>query len=373
MRNATSKPPSEDASADLHKARRGCGELGQQVEALADQFLPVLKQAAQELARLEAQRDELRKTASREVPPAILPRLLERIEEHAQHVKRLERTSRGLQELHAALGGMDELLRGGLARQDLERGEQEALIREEKRLWLRELLSLRQRAGAASAAADKPRSGEVTPPAEARDDAERERLARRVEELERTLAEREQTLAAKEQTLADLRRMIVLLTGPTAAGVPQGETLPPPLAVPPLAPAPREVASVRSSLRTPPSAGPRPSAQQMFGERSMDIAHGMLDNLGTEAESPPPRVPSMEIMLGPLDELETAGPATSPPVPAVAPGPPQPALPRAGARMPSTIPPTPPEARPGTLVISEDMFNDMLVDDNPPGGGTGRK
>ena len=297
MRNATSKPPAEDASVDLQQARRGCAELGQRAEALADQFQPVLKQAAQELARLEAQRDELRKTASREVPPAILPRLLERIEEHAQHVKRLERTSQGLRELRMALGGVDEQLRGGLARQDTERREQEALIREEKRLWLRELLSLRQRASAAPS--EPPRSGEVTPPAEARDEAERERLARRVEELERTLAEREQTLAAKEQTLADLRRMIVLLTSPsTPSASPAAEAppasppapLPAPLVVPPLAPA-------RSPARAP--APPRPVEQQIFGERSLDLAHDLLDNLGAE-EPESPRSPSMEILLGPL-------------------------------------------------------------------------
>jgi hypothetical protein len=35
---------------------------------------------------------------------------------------------------------------------------------------------------------------------------------------------------------------------------------------------------------------------------------------------------------------------------------------------PIPVPTRPPPERPGTLVISEDMFNEMLVDENPHGG-----
>jgi hypothetical protein len=95
-------------------------------------------------------------------------------------------------------------------------------------------------------------------------------------------------------------------------------------------------------------------------------------------------------MLGPLDELEAPRPSLPPPVPMV---PPVPALspaatkaaafmPKASARaIPSgpalTPPPIPgphrptPE-RPGTLVISEDMFNEMLVEQDSL-GGSGKK
>ncbi|ATB30290.1 hypothetical protein [Melittangium boletus] len=371
-RNATSRPPPEGA---LQEVRRGCTDLGQQVEGIAEQVVPVLRQATQELGRMEAQRDELRKTASRDAPPVVLPRLLERIEEQGQHVKRLERASRGLKELLSAISGLGEQLQEGLARQEEERREQDALVREEKRLWLRELLNLRQRAGGGTPTPSEDShqaGGEET----VRLRAERDGLAQRVESLERELATREQALSAKEQTLADLRRMIVLLSGDKAPGAsPPPQPLPPPLSLP----------VVAAPVRQTPARGRQAvkASNQMFGNSTMALAHSMLETLGTEEEpstesfANATRAPSMEIMLGPLDELEAGGPSEPPPVPAVTPTANQPAMAKAGARVPAPERPSVPEPprpalnRPGTLVISEDMFSDMLVDENPP--PTGRK
>ena len=367
-RNATSRPPPEGA---LQEVRRGCTDLGQQVEGIAEQVVPVLRQAIQEMGRLEAQRDELRKTASRDAPPVVLPRLLERIEEQGQYIKRLERASQGLKELLSALGGMGEQLQEGLARQDEERREHAALVREEKRLWLRELLTLRQRVGGTPPpSSEEPHRPEGEETVRLR--AERDGLAQRVEELERELASREQALDAKEQTLADLRRMIVLLSGDKAATTP-----PHPIAIPVVAaPARSTPARGRQAVKAP---------DQMFGNSTMALAHSMLETLGEDAEpsaesfATATRAPSMEIMLGPLDELEAGSPSAPPPVPAVLPSANQPAMAKAGARVPApdrpstsvSEPPRPPLDRSGTLVISEDMFNDMLVDENPP--PTGRK
>jgi len=49
-------------------------------------------------------------------------------------------------------------------------------------------------------------------------------------------------------------------------------------------------------------------------------------------------------------------------------------LPLAPAMTPAPVPSSAPrvQGRPGTLVISEDMFNDMLVEEKHP-GGSGKK
>jgi hypothetical protein len=380
--------PSTDSSADLQGVRQGCVELGRQAEGIAELVVPLLRQATQELARLETQRDELRQT----VPP----KLLERIDEQNQAVRRLERASRGLKELMSSLGGLSEQLQGGLARRDAQQREQEAITREEKRMWLQELNTLREQVRGAGALPGSSTAqqeelqrlradNEVLP----RLRAERDRLAHRVAELEKHLTTREQTLTAKEQTIEDLRRMIVLLT----------EDAPKPV------PAPASVVNLATRVPPPPpmapAVPPRPKPDTMFGNSTMQLANSMLETLGEEAPvSPPPvasqpfaherRVPSMEIMLEPLDELEAPRPSLPPPVPVVPPVPAVSALaakaaalmPKASARImpsgpaltPAPIPgpPRPPPARAGTLVISEDMFNEMLVEQDPL-GGSGKK
>lgn len=409
MRNATSTEP----SADLQAARQGCVELGRQAEGIAELVFPLLRQATQELARMEAQRDELRKAGVREAQQAVLARLLERIDEQGQTVKRLERASRGLKELLPALGGLGEQLQNGLARRDAEQRELEAIAREEKRMWLQELNTLREQvrglSGPEQATGPSAAQQEELQRLRAENEtlpklrAERDRLAQRVAELEKNLSTREQTLTAKEQTIEDLRRMIVLLTGDTAASAPSSPTAPKPV------PAPISVVNLAAKAPpAPPKAAappppPRPkSAEMMFGNSTMDLAHSMLETLGEEApgSSPPPvaskpmaperRVPSMEIMLEPLDELEAPRPSLPPPVPMVPPVPAMPPsaakasalMPKASARVmssgpaltPAPIPgpPRPAPGRPGTLVISEDMFNEMLVDQDDA-GGSGRK
>jgi uncharacterized protein YdcH (DUF465 family) len=416
MRNATSTEPSADSSADLQAVRQGCVELGRQAEGIAELVVPLLRQATQELARLEAQRDELRRAGVREAQQSVLPKLLERIDEQAQGVKRLERTSRGLKEFMSSLGGLGEQFQGALARRDEEQREQEAIAREEKRMWLQELNTLREQVrGQGGPTAPAPAQQEELQRLRAENEtlprlrAERDRLAHRVAELEKNLTTREQTLSAKEQTIEDLRRMIVLLTGDSAsASAPSSPTSPKPV------PAPASVVNLSAKVPPPPAMAPvppsaplppRPKADTLFGNSTMQLAHSMLETLGGEdplpAVSPPPvsskplaperRVPSMEIMLEPLDELEAPRPSLPPPVPAV---PPVPALsptatkaafmPKASARvMPSgpSLTPAPipgphalrtAPARPGTLVISEDMFNEMLVEQDPL-GGSGKK
>ncbi len=389
MRNATSTEPSADSSADLQVVRQGCVELGRQAESIAEQVHPLLRQATQELARLEAQRDELRR---REAQPTVLPKLLERIDEQGQAVKRLERASRGLKELMSSLGGLGEQFQGGLARRDEERRELEAITREEKRMWLQELNTLREQVrGQDTSASPAPAQQEELQrlrsdnEAQPRLRAERERLAHRVTELEKELADKDQTLAAKEQTIADLRRMIVLLTGDAASPKPEPKPLPAPVSVGPVTP----------KAPAPPPARPK-APDQMFGSSTMQLAHNMLETLGGHAplsqppvdQAPPapptPRVPSMEIMLGPLDELEAMPPSLPPPVPIVPPIPvlpnvqqQAPGMPRASARplplapamTPAPVPSSAPRVhgRPGTLVISEDMFNEMLVEEKHPG------
>ncbi|WP_257462235.1 hypothetical protein [Archangium lipolyticum] len=412
MRNATSMGSSADASADLQGARQGCIELGRQAESIAEWVFPLLRQATQELNRLETQRDELRKaTGARETPPTVLSRLNDRIEDQGQNVKRLERASRGLKELISGLGGLGEQLRNGLSRRDEEQREQEAIAREEKRMWLRELETLREQVGG--------RTGGSGPSAAQQEElqrlraeseglpklrAERDRLAHRVAELEKELAAREQSLTAKEQTVEDLRRMIVLLTGDSAAAsTPSTPTAPKPV------PAPVNVVSLGASSKAPAQApapararsaeSPKPrGAATMFGNSTMQLADSLLETLGESVENtpytPPPisveplapetRSPSMEIMLGPLDALEAPPPAPPPPVPALPPVPlvppvaPLSAMPKASARVappPPTKTPAPLPGmaqkvvgRPGTLVISEDMFNDMLVEEKDLGG-----
>ncbi len=352
-RTASSRPPRE---GDLQDIRRGYAGLVPQVEELAEQVLPVLRQATQDLARLEAQCEELRKAAAPEAPPpVVLPRMLERLEEQGQHVRRMEQTHRGLEALRSALGTRGARLQHGL-------DEQDTLAREEKRLWLRELLSLRQRAADASASGDQAQGEEAV-----RLRAERERLGQRVEELERELAARDEALSAKEQTLADLRRMIVLLTGDSFSAPAEPQPLPAPVEVPRVVPR----AEPRVTARPPPvhgEASPGKKPEQIFGQHSMELAHSMLESLGD-----PPRTPSMEIMLGPLDELEEelqkATASEPPPVPAEArlATTPTPAMARAGARaLPAPVvseSPRPP-ARPGPLINSEDMFQDVLVADS---------
>jgi hypothetical protein len=402
MRNTTSTEPSVDSSADLQLVRQGCVELGRQAEGIAELVLPLLRQATQELARLEAQRDELRRAGVREAQQSVLPKLLERIDEQGQGARRLERASRGLKELMSAVGGLGEQFQSALARRDEEQREQEAITREEKRMWLQELNSLREQVrgqGSGSTAAAPAQQEELQRlraenEAMPRLRAERDRLAHRVAELEKNLTTREQTLTAKEQTIEDLRRMIVLLTGDTASSsAPSSPTAPKPV------PAPASVVNLATKVPPPPAMAPVPpkpkTADTMFGNNTMQLAHSMLETLGGEdplpAASAPPvaskplapehRVPSMEIMLEPLDELEQPRPSLPPPVPMV---PPVPALsptaakaaalmPKASARVmplgpartPAPIPGAAPRlapARPGTLVISEDMFDEMLVE-----------
>jgi hypothetical protein len=403
MRNATSMESSASASADLQGVRQGCIELGRQAESVAELVFPLLRKASEELARLETQRDELRKTGARESPPSVLSRLNERIEEQGQGVKRLERASRGLKELISGLGGLGEQLRTGLTRTEEEQRELEAIAREEKRMWLRELETLREQVGGRAGLPGRPPAAQQEELQRLR--AEREQLAHRVTGLEKDLAEREHTLSAKEQTIDDLRRMIVLLTGdPAAASTPSTPTAPKPV------PAPVHVVPLGTSSKAPAPARPRPAqspkpqaADTMFGNSTMQLANSLLETLGedlTEAPpyTPPPiserplapefRSPSMEIMLGPLDELEAPPPAPPPPVPSLPPVPlvppvvPLSTMPKASARI---IPPPPARtpaplpglaqrvaSRPGTLVISEDMFNDMLVEESDP-GGSGKK
>jgi uncharacterized coiled-coil protein SlyX len=381
------------SSADLQEFRQGCVELGRQVEGLAEMVLPLLRQATQELGRLETQREELRKTGAREALQTVLPKLNERLEEQAQVIKRLERTSRGLKELLAGVGGLGEQVQSGLARREEAWREQEAIVREEKRMWLQELTALREQArGQGTPASPSPSQHEELQRLRAENEglpklrAEKERLTQRVAELEKNLAAREQTLTAKEQTIEDLRRMIVLLTGDAAsAAAPKAETKPlppPPVNVVPLTP----------------KASPKPKPPDtMFGSSTMQLATSMLETLGADVSPPPlpeppvalePKVPSMEIMLGPLDELEPPPPSLPPPVPAAPPVPlipavpPVPSMPRARARPPAPAPAETPAplpglapkvaSRPGTLVISEDMFSEMLVEDSTP-GGSGRK
>ncbi|AKI99415.1 Hypothetical protein AA314_01042 [Archangium gephyra] len=398
-----------DSSADLQLVRQGCVELGRQAEGIAEQVLPLLRQATQELARLEAQRDELRRAGVREAQQSVLPKLLERIDEQGQGVKRLERASRGLKELMSAVNGLGEQFQSALARRDAEQREQEAITREEKRMWLQELNSLREQVrgqggeptAASPAQQEELRRLRAENEAMPRLRAERERLAHRVAELEKNLTTREQTLTAKEQTIEDLRRMIVLLTGDTASSsAPSSPTAPKPV------PAPASVVNLATRVPPPPAMAPVPPkarpadtkpADTLFGNNTMQLAHSMLETLGEEdplpAASAPPvaskplapehRVPSMEIMLEPLDELEPPRPSLPPPVPMV---PPVPALsptaakaaalmPKASARVmptgpsltPAPIPGAAPRiapARPGTLVISEDMFDEMLIEDS---------
>ena len=426
MRNATSTEPSADSSTDLQLVRQGCVELGRQAESIAELVVPLLRQATQELARLEAQRDELRRTGAREAQQGVLPKLLERIDEQAQGVKRLERTSRGLRELMTAVGGLSEQFQGALARREEEQQEQEAITREEKRMWLQELNSLREQVrGQGDPTAAAPAQQEELQRLRAENEAmpklraERDRLAHRVAELEKNLATREQTLTAKEQTIEDLRRMIVLLTGDTAStSAPSSPTLPKPVpALPKPVPAPASVVNLSTKVPPPPAMAPVPPKPKpaeprlaepkpaetkpidtMFGNSTMQLAHSMLETLGEDIEAtpltPPPvssqplaperRVPSMEIMLEPLDDLEAPPrPSLPPPVPLV---PPVPALspaaakaaalmPKASARVPPTGPSLTPApipgmaprhaaVRPGTLVISEDMFDEMLIEDS---------
>lgn len=392
MRNATSMESSSGSAADLQDARQGCVELGRQAEGLAELVVPLLRQATQELGRLETQREELRKSAAREAQQTVLSKLNERIEELGQLVKRLERASRGIKELLSGLGGLGERLQSGLARHEEAQREQEAIAREEKRMWLRELSALREQVrGQDTSASPSPAQQEELQRLRAENEAqprlraERERLAHRVTELEKALAEREQTLAAKEQTIEDLRRMIVLLTGDAAAPKPEAKPLPPPVSVVPLTP----------KAPPPPPSPPRPkTGDQMFGNSTMQLANSMLETLGDDLSHPPvdrtppappvPRVPSMEIMLGPLDELEAPPPSLPPPVPLVPPVPvlpsvkETPGMPRASTRLPlvgpsktpAPVPSSAPRvhARPGTLVISEDMFSEMLVEEKPSGG-----
>jgi hypothetical protein len=404
---------SASASADLQGVRQGCIELGRQAESVAEWMFPLLRKATEELARLETQRDELRKTGARESPPSVLSRLNERIEEQGQGVKRLERASRGLKELISGLGVLGEQLRDGLARTEEEQRELETIAREEKRMWLRELETLREQVGGKAGLPGRPPAAqqeelqrlraesEVLPKLR----AERDRLAHRVTELEKELAEREHTLSAKDQTIEDLRRMIVLLTGgPAAASTPSTPTAPKPV------PAPIHVVPLGTSSKTPAPARPRPAespkpqaADTMFGNSTLQLANSLLETLGEDLPedapyTPPPiserpltpelRSSSMEIMLGPLDELEAPPPAPPPPVPSLPPVPlvppvaPLSTMPKASARI---IPPPPARtpaphpglaqrvaSRPGTLVISEDMFNDMLVEESDL-GGSGRK
>ncbi|MFY0526694.1 hypothetical protein ACN28I_27310 [Archangium gephyra] len=395
--------PSTDSSADLQGVRQGCVELGRQAEGIAELVLPLLRQATQELARLETQRDELRRAGTREAPQTVPPKLLERIDEQNQAVRRLERASRGLKDFMSSLGGLSEQLQGGLARRDEQQREQEAITREEKRMWLQELNTLREQVrgaggppGPSTAQQEELQrlraDNEVLP----RLRAERDRLAHRVAELEKNLTTREQTLTAKEQTIEDLRRMIVLLTGDTASSAPSAPR-----------PAPAPASVVNLAARVPPlppmapAVPPRPKSDTMFGNSTMQLANSMLESLGENTPaSPPPvaskplaperRVPSMEIMLEPLDELEAPRPSLPPPVPVVPPVPAVSALaskaaalmPKASARImpsgpaltPAPIPgpPRPVPARAGTLVISEDMFNEMLVEQDPL-GGSGKK
>ncbi|HYO65022.1 MAG TPA: hypothetical protein VEU33_02970 [Archangium sp.] len=413
MRNATSTEPSVDSSADLQLVRQGCVELGRQAEGIAELVVPLLRQATQELARLEAQRDELRRAGVREAQQSVLPKLLERIDEQSQGVKRLERASRGLRELMTSVGGLGEQFQSALARRDEEQQEQEAITREEKRMWLQELNSLREQVrGQGSPTAAAPAQQEELQRLRAENEAmpklraERDRLAHRVAELEKNLTTREQTLTAKEQTIEDLRRMIVLLTGDaaststaTSASAPSSPTSPRPV------PAPASVVNLSARVPPPPAMAPVPPrprpadpkpADTLFGDSTMQLAHSMLETLGEElvdSPLPPPpvasqplvpehRVPSMEIMLEPLDELEPSRPSLPPPVPMV---PPVPALspmaakaalmPKASARVmptgpaltPAPIPGVAPRlapARAGTLVISEDMFDEMLIEDS---------
>ncbi len=381
MRNATSMESASGSSANLQELRQGCIELGRQVEGLAELVLPLLRQATQELGRLEAQREELRKTGAREAQQTVLPKLNERIEEQAQGIKRLERTSRGLKELLTGLGGLGEQMQSGLARRDEAWREQEAIVREEKRMWLQELTALREQVRSqGTPASPSPVQHEELP----RLRAEKERLTQRVAELEKSLAAREQTLTAKEQTIEDLRRMIVLLTGDAASSAaPKAETKPLP---------PPPVNVVPLTTKAPPK--PKPP-DTMFGNSTMQLATSMLETLGADVPPPPlpeppvalgPKVPSMEIMLGPLDELEPPPPSLPPPVPVAPPVPiipampPVPSMPRASARTaapaktPAPLPGLAPKVvgRPGTLVVSEDMFNEMLVEESTR-GGSGRK
>ncbi len=404
MRNATSMESSAGASADLQGARQGCIELGRQAESVAELVFPLLRQATQELARLETQRDELRKTGAREAPPSVLSRLNERIEEQGQGVKRLERASRGLKELISALGGLGEQLRNGLARGEEEQRELEAIAREEKRMWLRELETLREQVRS-KASPSGPSAAQQEELQRLRAEngglpklrAERDRLAHRVAELEKERAAHEQTLTAKEQTIDDLRRMIVLLTGDSAAASTPSAPKPVPAPVPvvPLGTSSKTPAPARSR----PAESPKPKvADTMFGNSTMQLANSLLETLGEDTEdtpytpppisemplAPEPRSPGMEIMLGPLDELEAPPPAPPPPVPALPPLPlvppvaPLSAMPKASARIipprpaktPAPLPGSAPRAvgSPGTLVISEDMFNDMLVEERGLGG-----
>jgi hypothetical protein len=391
MKNATSME-SSGSTTELQEVRQGCVALGRQAEDVAELVLPLLRQATQELGRLETQREELRKTVARETSPPVLIRLTERIEEQGQQLKRLERASRGLKELVSGLGGLSEQLQAGLARHEEAQREREAISHEEKRMWLRELGSLREQVrGQDTSASPAPAQQEELQrlrsdnEAQPRLRAERERLAHRVTELEKELADKDQTLAAKEQTIADLRRMIVLLTGDAASPKPEPKPLPAPVSVGPVTP----------KAPAPPPARPR-APDQMFGSSTMQLAHNMLETLGGHASlsqppvdqappaPPPPRVPSMEIMLGPLDELEAMPPSLPPPVPIVPPIPvlpsvqqQAPGMPRASARplplapamTPAPVPSSAPRVhgRPGTLVISEDMFNEMLVEERHPG------
>ena len=236
--------------------------------------------------------------------------------------------------------------------------------------------------------------------------AELNRFAHRTAELEKQLATKDQTLEAKEQTIEDLRRMIVLLTGDKADSAPSSPTAPKPL------PAPISVVPVATPRAAPP---PPPAAvkparpaekppEMMFGSSTMQIANSLLETLGPSTPADPPpvtpasvppvtparKVPSVDVILGPLDELEPPPPSLPPPVPFVPPVPvaspsaaKAPPMPKASTRVvpsgpaltPAPLPvstpprpPPPPAERPGTLVISEDMFNEMLVDAHPPGG-----
>lgn len=422
MRNATSMEPLTGSSADLQAARQGCIELGRQAEGIAEWVVPLLRQASQELGRLESQRDELRKTGTREAQQSVLPRLLERIDEQGQQVKRLERASRGLRELISALGALGEQLQSGLARHEEERRELEAIAREEKRMWLHELNTLReqvraqggpQQASGPTAAQQEElqrlrAENEVLPKLR----AELNRFAHRTADLEKQLATKDQTLEAKEQTIEDLRRMIVLLTDDKADSAPSTPTAPKPLPAP-ISVVP--VATPRVAPPPPPTPAPAPvrppvrpaekPQETMFGSSTMQIANSLLETLGpsTPPAGPPPatpasvppitparKVPSVDVILGPLEELEPPPPSLPPPVPF---GPPVPVaapsaarappMPKASTRvassgpaltpapLPGSTPPRPPPApaeRAGTLVISEDMFNEMLVDAHPPGG-----
>ncbi|KFA94748.1 hypothetical protein [Archangium violaceum] len=368
MRNATSTEPSADSSADLQLVRQGCVELGRHAESIAELVLPLLRQATQELARLEAQRDELRRTGAQQGVP---PRLLERIDEQTQGVKRLERASRGLRELMTAVGGLSEQFQGALTRREEEQREQEAITREEKRMWLQELNSLREQVrGQGDPTAAAPAQQEELQRLRAENEAmpklraERDRLAHRVAELEKNLATREQTLTAKEQTIEDLRRMIVLLTGDTAStSAPSSPTSPKPV------PAPASVVNLSTKVPPPPAMAPVPPkprpaepkpADTMFGNSTMQLAHSMLETLGEEIDAPPltpppvssqplapeSRVPSMEIMLEPLDDLEAPPrPSLPPPVPMVPPVPAlSPAAAKAAALMPKASARVPPRA-----------------------------